>query len=200
MSKIVLASSNKGKLKEFSQLFAEFDTEVVPQSTFNIIDAEETGLTFFENAIIKARHACEQTGLPAISDDSGIEADALNGEPGIYSARYSGSEATAQKNLQALLDALKDTPKSKRTARYQCVIVFMRHSIDPTPLICQASWEGTILTAPKGDGGFGYDPIFWVEEHQCTAGELTPEQKHAISHRGKAIRQLIDQFQHLNPS
>ena len=200
MSKIVLASSNKGKLKELSQLFAEFDTEVVPQSTFNIIDAEETGLTFVENAIIKARHACEQTGLPAISDDSGIEADALNGEPGIYSARYSGSEATAQKNLQALLDALKDTPKSKRTARYQCVIVFMRHSIDPTPLICQASWEGTILTAPRGDGGFGYDPIFWVEEHQCTAAELTPEQKHAISHRGKAIRQFIDQFQRLNPS
>lgn len=200
MSKIVLASSNKGKLKEFSQLFAEFDTEVVPQSTFNIIDAEETGLTFVENAIIKARHACEQTGLPAISDDSGIEADALNGEPGIYSARYSGAGATAQKNLQALLDALKDTPKSKRTARYQCVIVFMRHAKDPTPLICQASWEGTILTAPKGDGGFGYDPIFWVEEHRCTAAELTPEQKHAISHRGKAIRQLIDQFQHLNPS
>ena len=141
MSKIVLASSNKGKLKELSQLFAEFDTEVVPQSKFNIIDAEETGLTFVENAIIKARHACEQTGLPAISDDSGIEADALNGEPGIYSARYSGSGATAQKNLQALLDALQDTPKSKRTGRYQCVIVFMRHAKDPTPLICQASWE-----------------------------------------------------------
>ena len=200
MSKIVLASSNKGKLKEFSQLFAEFDTEVVPQSTFNLVDAEETGLTFVENAIIKARHACEQTGLPAISDDSGIEADALNGEPGIYSARYSGSGATAQKNLQALLDALKDTPKSKRTGRYQCVIVFIRHAKDPTPLICKASWEGTILTAPRGDGGFGYDPIFWVEEHQCTAAELTPEQKHAISHRGKAIRQFIDQFQHLNPA
>jgi XTP/dITP diphosphohydrolase len=198
MSKIVLASSNKGKLKEFAQLFAEFDTDIVPQSTFNLVDAEETGLTFVENAIIKARHACEQTGLPAISDDSGIEADALNGEPGIYSARYSGPDATAKKNLQALLDALIDIPETKRTARYQCVIVFMRHAKDPTPLICQASWEGTLLTAPKGDGGFGYDPIFWVEEHQCTAAELAPEQKHAISHRGKAIRQFIDQFQHVN--
>lgn len=198
MSKIVLASGNKGKLKEFSELFAELDTEVIPQSTFNLVEAEETGLTFVENAIIKARHACELTGLPAISDDSGIEVDALNGQPGIYSARYSGPDATAQKNLQALLNALIDTPEEKRTARYQCVIVFMRHAKDPTPLICQASWEGTLLTAPKGDGGFGYDPIFWVEAYQCTAAELTAEQKHAISHRGKAIRQFISQFQRLN--
>ncbi len=198
MSKIVLASGNKGKLKEFSELFAEFDTEVIPQSTFNLVEAEETGLTFVENAIIKARHACELTGLPAISDDSGIEVDALNGQPGIYSARYSGPNATAQKNLQALLDALINTPEAKRTARYQCVIAFMRHAKDPTPLICQASWEGTLLTAPKGDGGFGYDPIFWVAAYQCTAAELTAEQKHAISHRGKAIRQFISQFQRLN--
>ena len=198
MSKIVLASGNKGKLKEFSELFTEFDTEVIPQSTFNLVEAEETGLTFVENAIIKARHACELTGLPAISDDSGIEVDALNGQPGIYSARYSGPDATAQKNLQALLNALIDTPEEKRTARYQCVIVFMRHAKDPTPLICQASWDGTLLTAPKGDGGFGYDPIFWVEAYQCTAAELTAEQKHAISHRGKAIRQFISQFQRLN--
>jgi len=198
MSKIVLASGNKGKLKEFSELFTEFDTEVIPQSTFNLVEAEETGLTFVENAIIKARHASELTGLPAISDDSGIEVDALNGQPGIYSARYSGPDATAQKNLQALLNALIDTPEEKRTARYQCVIVFMRHAKDPTPLICQASWDGTLLTAPKGDGGFGYDPIFWVEAYQCTAAELTAEQKHAISHRGKAIRQFISQFQRLN--
>jgi XTP/dITP diphosphohydrolase len=198
MSKIVLASGNKGKLKEFSELFTEFDTEVTPQSTFNLVEAEETGLTFVENAIIKARHASELTGFPAISDDSGIEVDALNGQPGIYSARYSGPDATAQKNLQALLNALIDTPEEKRTARYQCVIVFMRHAKDPTPLICQASWEGTLLTAPIGDGGFGYDPIFWVEEYQCTAAELTAEQKHAISHRGKAIRQFISQFQRLN--
>lgn len=196
MSKIVLASGNKGKLREFAQLFSQFNTEVVPQSTFNVTEAEETGLTFVENAIIKARHACESTGLPAIADDSGIEVDALNGAPGIYSARYSGPGATDEKNLQALLNALDNIPESERTARYQCVIVFMRHAKDPTPLICQASWEGRVLTTPQGDGGFGYDPIFWIEQHQCTAAELNAEQKHAISHRGKAIRQFITEFQH----
>lgn len=196
MSKIVLASGNKGKLREFAQLFSQFNTEVVPQSTFNVSEAEETGLTFVENAIIKARHACESTGLPAVADDSGIEVDALNGAPGIYSARYSGPGATDEKNLQALLTALDNTPESQRTARYQCVIVFMRHAKDPTPLICQASWEGLVLKTPQGDGGFGYDPIFWVEQHQCTAAELSAEQKHAISHRGKAIRQFITEFQH----
>lgn len=200
MSKIVLASGNIGKLKEFSQLLNDFSTEVVPQSTFDIVEAEETGLTFVENAIIKARHACQKTGLPAIADDSGIEVDALNGEPGIYSARYSGPGANDQKNLQALLDALGNTPEQQRTARYQCVIVYMRHAKDPTPLICQASWEGSILTASKGDGGFGYDPIFWVKRHRCTAAELTPEQKHPISHRGKAIHQFISQFSHYKQS
>ncbi|MBT3505632.1 MAG: RdgB/HAM1 family non-canonical purine NTP pyrophosphatase [Piscirickettsiaceae bacterium] len=195
MSKIVLASGNAGKLREFSQLLRDMNTEVIPQSAFNLIEAEETGLTFVENAIIKARHACLQTGLPAIADDSGIEVDALNGEPGIYSARYSGPNATAQKNCDALLNALINTPEAKRTARYQCVIVFMRHAKDPTPIICQADWQGHILAEPKGDGGFGYDPLFWVEQHQCTAAELSPEQKHAISHRGKAIRQFITLFQ-----
>jgi len=195
MSKIVLASGNAGKLKEFSQLLHEFDIDVIPQSAFQITEAEETGLTFVENAIIKARHACQQTGLPAIADDSGIEVDALNGAPGIYSARYSGPEATAQKNCQALLNALQNTPQDKRTARYQCVIVFMRHAKDPTPLICQASWQGTILTSPQGDGGFGYDPLFWVEQHQCSAAELSSEQKHALSHRGKAIRQFLTLFE-----
>ena len=198
MSTIVLATGNQGKVKELSHLLAAHNIEIKPQSEFNVGEVAETGTTFVENAIIKARHACELTGLPAISDDSGIEVDALNGQPGIYSARYSGPDATAQKNLQALLNALIDTPEEKRTARYQCVIVFMRHAKDPTPLICQASWEGTLLTAPKGDGGFGYDPIFWVEAYQCTAAELTAEQKHAISHRGKAIRQFISQFQRLN--
>jgi XTP/dITP diphosphohydrolase len=200
MSKIVLASSNIGKLKEFSQLLSDFSTEVLPQSTFDIDEAEETGLTFVENAIIKARHACQNTGLPAIADDSGIEVDALNGEPGIYSARYSGPGANDKKNLQALLDALANKPEQQRTARYQCVIVYMRHAKDPTPLICQARWEGKILTASKGDGGFGYDPIFWVNQHQCTAAELTPEQKHLISHRGKATRQFIRQFSHYKQS
>jgi XTP/dITP diphosphohydrolase len=195
MPKIVLASGNVGKLREFSQLLRDIDTEVIPQSAFDIIEAEETGLTFVENAIIKARHACQLTGLPAIADDSGIEVDALNGEPGIYSARYSGANATAQKNCDALLNALTNTPEEKRTAHYQCVIVFMRHAKDPTPIICQADWQGLILAEPKGDGGFGYDPLFWVEQHQCTAAELSPEQKHTISHRGKAIRQFIALFQ-----
>tara|TARA_B100000768_G_scaffold163555_1_gene164905 strand:+ start:119 stop:727 length:609 start_codon:yes stop_codon:yes gene_type:complete len=191
MSKIVLASGNVGKLKEFSAPLSELDMDIIPQSDFNVSEAEETGLTFVENAIIKARHACLYTGLPAIADDSGIEVDALNGEPGIYSARYSGIGASNQQNLQALLDALKDIPEPKRTARYQCVIVYLSHAEDPTPIICQASWEGKILLAPVGLGGFGYDPIFWVQESNCSAAELTSHQKYTVSHRGKAIRQLL---------
>ncbi len=193
MSKIVLASGNKGKLKEFSELLNDMQVELVPQSALNVPEADETGLTFVENAIIKARNACVHTGLPAIADDSGIEVDALNGAPGIYSARYSGVNASDHANLQALLDAMVD--KKDRTARYQCVIVYMRHAEDPTPLVCQASWEGSLLKQAKGDGGFGYDPIFWVEENNCTSAELSPQQKHAISHRGKAIRQFLKQFQ-----
>jgi len=195
MNKIVLASGNKGKLREFSDLFAAMDIEVIPQSELRVPEAEETGISFVENAIIKARNACEHTGLPAIADDSGIEVDYLLGAPGIYSARYSGDNATAEKNLQALLSALKDVPDNERAARYQCVLVMMRHSKDPTPLICQADWQGRILAKPSGKGGFGYDPIFWVNETNCSAAELTPQEKHAISHRGKAIQKLIAQFQ-----
>jgi XTP/dITP diphosphohydrolase len=195
MNQIVLASGNKGKLREFADLFAAFDIEVVPQSEFDVPEAEETGLSFVENAIIKARNAAYHTGLPAIADDSGIEVDYLLGAPGIYSARYSGPNATDESNLQALLYALQDVPEKERAARYQCVLVMMRHSKDPTPMIAQASWEGGILEQKAGDGGFGYDPIFWVPEHQCSAAEITAEQKHAISHRGKAMRQLLDQFQ-----
>jgi XTP/dITP diphosphohydrolase len=197
MNQIVLASGNKGKLREFADLFAAFDIEVVPQSEFDVPEAEETGLSFVENAIIKARNAAYHTGLPAIADDSGIEVDYLLGAPGIYSARYSGPNATDESNLQALLYALQDVPEKERAARYQCVLVMMRHSKDPTPMIAQASWEGGILEQKTGDGGFGYDPIFWVPEHQCSAAEITAEQKHAISHRGKAMRQLLDQFQAL---
>jgi XTP/dITP diphosphohydrolase len=197
MNQIVLASGNKGKLREFADLFAAFDIEVVPQSEFDVPEAEETGLSFVENAIIKARNAAYHTGLPAIADDSGIEVDYLLGAPGIYSARYSGPNATDESNLQALLYALQDVPEKERAARYQCVLVMMRHSKDPTPMIAQASWEGGILEQKAGDGGFGYDPIFWVPEHQCSAAEITAEQKHAISHRGKAMRQLLDQFQAL---
>jgi XTP/dITP diphosphohydrolase len=194
MNKIVLASGNKGKLREFADLFAPMNIEVVPQSEFNVPEAEETGLSFVENAIIKARNAAEHTGLPAIADDSGIEVDYLLGAPGIYSARYSGENASDEANLQALLAALNGVPENERVARYQCVLVMMRHSKDPTPLICQADWQGHILNEPVGDGGFGYDPIFWVADEKCSAAQLTAEQKHALSHRGKAIRQFMQLF------
>lgn len=198
MSQIVLASGNQGKLREFADLFAPMNIEVIPQSEFDVPEAEETGLSFVENAIIKARNAAHHTGLPAIADDSGIEVDYLLGAPGIYSARYSGENASDEANLKALLSALDGVPEKERAARYQCVLVMMRHSKDPTPLICQASWEGAILTEPRGDGGFGYDPIFWVPELETSAAELSSEQKHAISHRGKALRQLMDRFQNPN--
>jgi XTP/dITP diphosphohydrolase len=197
MNKVVLASGNKGKLKEFGDMLAPFDIEVVPQSEFNVPEAEETGLSFVENAILKARNAAEHTGLPAIADDSGIEVDYLLGAPGIYSARYAGKQASDQDNLNALLTALQGVPNKERAARYQCVLVMMRHSKDPTPLIVQDSWEGAILTEPTGDGGFGYDPIFWSPEHKCSAAELSKQQKHAISHRGKAMRALLAQFTEL---
>jgi XTP/dITP diphosphohydrolase len=195
MSKIVLASGNKGKLREFAEMFAPFNIDVVPQSDFNVPEAEETGLTFIENAIIKARNAALHTGLPAIADDSGIEVDYLLGAPGIYSARYSGEHATDESNLKALLQALDGVPDNERAARYQCVLVLMRHSKDPSPLIAQADWQGRILTAPTGNGGFGYDPIFWVPETECSAAELSSEQKHAISHRGKALKHFMNAFQ-----
>tara|TARA_R110002050_G_scaffold57423_3_gene129091 strand:- start:227527 stop:228129 length:603 start_codon:yes stop_codon:yes gene_type:complete len=200
MNKIVLASGNKGKLSEFAQLFAPFDIDVVPQSDFDVPEAEETGLSFVENAIIKARNACEHTGLPAIADDSGIEVDYLLGAPGIYSARYAGEHASDDDNLNALLSALNGVPDRERAARYQCLLVMMRHSKDPTPLICQADWQGRILHEPMGNGGFGYDPIFWVPERQCSAAQLSSEQKHTISHRGKAIRKFIEEIKHANPS
>ncbi|NQZ53355.1 MAG: RdgB/HAM1 family non-canonical purine NTP pyrophosphatase [Piscirickettsiaceae bacterium] len=195
MNTIVLASSNKGKLREFSELFEPMNIDVVPQAEFGVPEAEEIGFTFVENAIIKARNAAEHTGLPAIADDSGIEVDYLLGAPGIYSARYAGENASDEDNLNALLAALEGVPEQERTARYQCLLVMMRHSKDPTPLICQADWQGSILTAPIGEGGFGYDPIFWVAETQCSSAQLTAEQKHAISHRGKAIRQFMAEFQ-----
>ncbi len=194
MTKIVLASGNKGKLNEFADLFAPFDIQVVPQSEFNVPEAEETGLTFIENAIIKARNAAQHTGLPAIADDSGIEVDALKGKPGIYSARFAGSDASDKDNLNKLLTDIEHVSAEHRTARYQCVLIYMQHAEDPTPLISQASWEGNILTKPVGDGGFGYDPIFWVTETQCSSAQLTADQKHAISHRGKAMRQFLTQF------
>lgn len=194
MQKVILASGNAGKLREFQRILAEFDLDVAPQSDYNVPDAEETGLTFVENAILKARNACAHTGFAAISDDSGIEVDALNGQPGIYSARFSGPGATDAKNNALLLEKLEGLPEAERTARYQCVLVYMRHATDPTPIICQGAWEGTILTAPRGEGGFGYDPLFWVPSHQCASAELPAEVKNSISHRAIAMQALLAQI------
>ncbi|MBN45915.1 MULTISPECIES: RdgB/HAM1 family non-canonical purine NTP pyrophosphatase [unclassified Methylophaga] len=196
MSKIVLASGNIGKLRELSQILSPLGLELIAQSDLNVPEADETGLSFVENALIKARNASLLTGLPAIADDSGIEVDALHGAPGIFSSRYAGPDASDTDNIQALLEAMKDVPETERTARFQCVVVFMRHAEDPTPLICQGSWQGQILQMPMGDEGFGYDPVFWVSETDCTAAELSPEQKHAISHRGKAMRQFMEEFKY----
>ncbi|SEQ92427.1 XTP/dITP diphosphohydrolase [Amphritea atlantica] len=188
---IVLASGNRGKLKEFNQVLGELGVEVIPQSQFSVPDAEETGLSFVENAIIKARHASQLTGLPALADDSGLEVDLLNGAPGIYSARFAGAGATDAENNQKLLKLLEGTSPEQRTARFRCVLVFMRHAEDPTPLICQGSWEGQILPLPQGDNGFGYDPLFLVPGLDIASAQLPPEQKNKISHRGQAVQQLI---------
>ncbi len=194
MKKIVLASSNPGKLKEFQNLLAGEGFDVLPQSEFSIPDAEETGLTFVENAIIKARNACFHSKLPALADDSGIEVDALNGAPGIYSARFSGSDATDDKNNLRLLAELKNLPKAKRTARYQCLLVYMEHADDPTPIICQGSWEGYILEKPIGTNGFGYDPLFFVPTHNCSSAQLIKDVKNSISHRAIAMQKLLKEL------
>ena len=191
MQRYVLASGNKGKLREINEILRDLDIEVVPQSEFNVPEAEETGLTFVENAIIKARNAAEHTGLPAIADDSGIEVDALNGAPGIYSARFAGVGATDQQNLDKLLAELDGVPAEQRSARFQCLLVCMQHANDPTPIICQGSWEGRILEQASGENGFGYDPVFFAPEFGCSAAELTPDQKNILSHRGKALKQLV---------
>lgn len=196
MEKIVLASNNPGKVREFNALFSDHKIEVVPQVEFGVEEAEETGLTFVENAILKARNAAKYTGLAAIADDSGIEVDALNGAPGIYSARYAGKGASDQQNLEKLLHELANTPEEKRSARFQCLIVYMRHAEDPTPLICQGTWEGRILNQPQGENGFGYDPVFYVPEHNCSSAELPAEVKNSISHRGQALRLLMNALNH----
>jgi XTP/dITP diphosphohydrolase len=189
--KIVLASGNAGKLREFQHLLSDCGFEVIPQSDFNVTNVNETGTTFVENAIIKARHACQQTGLPAIADDSGIEVDALHGRPGVYSARYAGEHATDGKNNEKLLSELKNIPAEKRTARYHAVLAYMRHADDPTPILCHGTWEGVILTEPRGEKGFGYDPLFFVPSHNCSSAELDKAEKNRISHRGKAMQELL---------
>lgn len=190
--KVVLASGNAGKLREINAIIAGLGMRAVPQSDFDVPDADETGLSFVENAIIKARHAARLTGLPAIADDSGLEVDALNGAPGIYSARFAGAGATDRDNLQKLLRELDGVPESQRSARFQCVMVFMAHELDPTPVICQGSWEGRILSAPAGDNGFGYDPVFYVPGEGCSSAQLAPETKNRLSHRAQALARLLD--------
>lgn len=193
MRKVVLASSNKGKLVELQAILEQKDVQLLPQSEYSVSDADETGLSFVENALIKARHACLATGLPAIADDSGIEVDALKGEPGIYSARYAGShgEAADKQNNAKLLRELEDVPEAERSARFQCVITYMRHAKDPMPLICQGTWEGRILFSEEGQNGFGYDPLFYVPSHGCASAKLDAATKNAISHRGQALTQLL---------
>lgn len=188
---IVLASNNQGKLREFHNLFSQYGLPIISQREFNVDDAEETGLSFIENAIIKARHACKKTQHPCIADDSGLAVDYLQGAPGIYSARYAGEHGNDQANNEKLLETLTEQPTQNRRAQFICALAFMRHADDPTPIVCQAQWQGTILEAPRGENGFGYDPLFWVEEQQCTSAELSKEIKNAISHRAKALKLLL---------
>jgi len=187
---VVLASGNAGKLREFREVLAPLAVQLKSQAEFAVPEVEETGLCFVENAIIKARAAAQHCKLPAIADDSGLEVDYLAGAPGIHSARYSGKGDRA--NNAKLLQALAGVPEQQRSARFQCVLVYMRHALDPTPLVCQASWEGRILLQPRGEYGFGYDPLFYVPEHQCSSAELAPEVKNRISHRAKASAQLFE--------
>lgn len=192
MKKVVLATGNPGKVRELAHLLADFGLDVVAQTELGVDSAEETGLTFIENAILKARHAATVTGLPAIADDSGLAVDFLGGAPGIYSARYAGIDASDQQNLDKLLATLKDVPREQRSAQFHCVLVYMRHAEDPTPLVCHGSWDGEILFAEAGKGGFGYDPIFYVPALNKSAAELTREEKSAVSHRGQALKLLLD--------
>ena len=190
---LVLATGNPGKVKELANMLSSLNINVVPQSDFNVGEVAETGTTFVENAIIKARHAAKITGMPAIADDSGLEVDGLNGAPGVYSARFAGPGASDQDNIDKLLVDLGDNPI--RSARFWCVLVLMRHADDPTPLICSASWEGEITLTQNGNCGFGYDPVFFVAEKNCTSAELTKEQKNAVSHRGQALQKLLLELQ-----
>lgn len=192
--KIVLASNNTGKLAEMNHHLASFPHDIIPQSELSIPEADETGLTFVENALIKARNAAQYSGCAALADDSGLAVDALGGAPGIYSARYAAVGASDSDNIDKLLSAIQDVPETHRDAYFYCAIVFMRHADDPTPIICEGRWQGRILMSADGDGGFGYDPIFYVPSHDCTAARLSKEDKNKISHRGLALQTLQQRF------
>lgn len=186
----VLASSNSGKLAELQAMLHGLDMDILPQSRFAVPEVAETGLSFVENALIKARHCAEHTGLPAIADDSGLVVDALHGAPGIYSARYAGAGATDEQNVRKLLNDINGVPQAQRGARFYCVLVFLRHARDPMPVISEGAWEGYILDAPAGSGGFGYDPVFFVPDQGCSAAQLAAPVKNRISHRGQALARL----------
>ncbi len=198
-NKIVFASGNAGKVREIVQLLDGLDIDVLPQSEFDVPEIEETGLTFIENSILKARNAAQHTGLAAIADDSGIAVDVLQGRPGIYSARFAGPGASDEDNLLKLIDMIKPFPEEQRTARFICSMVYLRHKDDPVPIIAQGVWEGHLVTEPKGENGFGYDPVFYVESQQCTSAELPPEVKNKLSHRGQALMQLLDKLNDVYP-
>jgi XTP/dITP diphosphohydrolase len=187
----VLATHNAGKLCEFQEYFEPLGVKLIPQSQLDISPAEETALTFIENALQKARHVAQFTDLPVLADDSGLVVDALNGAPGIYSARYAGENASAEVKIKKLLDELNSVPDEKRMARFFCALVLLKKQNDPTPVICQGIWEGKILQEPYGVDGFGYDPIFFVPTHNCSAAELPLHIKNRISHRAKALQQLL---------
>jgi XTP/dITP diphosphohydrolase len=199
MARVVLASGNPGKLREFSELLANRGLELTPQSELGITPPPETGTTFLENALIKARNAAQLSGLPAIADDSGIEVDALDGAPGVYSARYAGEGASDQANLEKLLAALKDVPDSRRGARYRCVIVYVRDPADAQPLIGEGTWEGSIIDARRGLNGFGYDPSFVPANEIRTAAQMSAAEKHIVSHRGQAMRAFLAQLDARKP-
>jgi XTP/dITP diphosphohydrolase len=196
MTKLVLASGNAGKLRELSRILDGLDYELHIQSEFDVPEAEETGTTFVENAIIKARNAAEHTGYMALADDSGIEVDALNGAPGVFSARFAGKHCSDADNNALLVKKLASIPERRRSARYRAVIVLMRHAADPSPVICEGSWEGFIQLEPAGSGGFGYDPYFYLPALGCTSAELSADEKNRLSHRGKALNQLKDRLKH----
>lgn len=198
MHDIVLATNNAGKVVEFQELLVNLSWRIMPQSAFGLPSVEETGFTFVENALIKARYAAEHTGLPALADDSGLVVDALHGAPGVYSARYAGENATATQHIEKLLNELTHVTEKKRTARFHCALVYIAYPADPTPIITQGSWEGHILHAPQGTQGFGYDPVFFDTTHHCSAAELSQNIKNKISHRGRALNKLLQELSDRN--